>query len=86
VFCKQSAPLGAHVLKTAIAGAAILAGTAPLAGANEFGFSPGFSLSGQGVLYGGGIYDNPAAPTTMSDQMRVFYQIPAGLSILRYPP
>jgi hypothetical protein len=37
-----------------------------------------FSLSGQGVLYEGGVYDNPSAPTTMSGQMHVFYQIPAG--------
>src|SRR3984893_11851121 len=37
-----------------------------------------FVVGEQGVLYEGGTYDNPASPTTMSGQMHVFYQIPAG--------
>ncbi len=37
-----------------------------------------FTVASQGVLYMGGVYDNPAAPTTMSGQMHVFYQIPNG--------
>src|SRR5215469_16535481 len=37
-----------------------------------------FTVASQGVLYMGGTYDNPAAPTTMSGQMHVFFQIPAG--------
>lgn len=37
-----------------------------------------FTVASQGVLYMGGVYDNPATPTTMSGQMHVFYQIPSG--------
>jgi pimeloyl-ACP methyl ester carboxylesterase len=36
-----------------------------------------FTVASQGVLYMGGVYDNPAAPTTMSGQMHVFFQIPS---------
>ena len=49
-----------------------------------------FTVAHQGVLYMGGTYDNTAAPTTMSGQMHVFYQIPSsdeenGDSAGRYP-
>lgn len=59
--------------KSAIAGAALVVGMTVFAAADG-----GFNLSGQGVLYEGGVYDNPSAPTTMSGQMHVFYQIPSG--------
>ncbi|WP_395697126.1 alpha/beta hydrolase [Methylocella sp.] len=36
------------------------------------------SLAKEGVLYKGGVYDDPSNPTTMSGQMYVFYQIPSG--------
>src|ERR1700739_3637849 len=36
-----------------------------------------FTVASQGVLYMGGVYDNPAPPTTMSGQMHVFFQIPS---------
>jgi pimeloyl-ACP methyl ester carboxylesterase len=37
-----------------------------------------FPISSQGVLYVGGTYDNPAAPTALSNQAYVFYQLPPG--------
>jgi pimeloyl-ACP methyl ester carboxylesterase len=65
-----------------VVGAACLLGAAgAAAGDHDYDHGPGggsFSLSGQGVLYEGGVYDNPSAPTTMSGQMHVFYQIPEG--------
>jgi len=47
------------------------------AAAQEDGLGP-FAVGEQGVLYEGGVYDDPSSPTTMSGQMHVFYQIPAG--------
>jgi pimeloyl-ACP methyl ester carboxylesterase len=47
------------------------------AAAQDDHFGP-FVVGEQGVLYEGGTYDDPASPTTMSGQMQVFYQIPAG--------
>jgi pimeloyl-ACP methyl ester carboxylesterase len=44
-----------------------------------------FPIQTQGVLYLGGTYDNPAAPTTMSGQMHAFYQAPARTRARRYP-
>jgi pimeloyl-ACP methyl ester carboxylesterase len=78
---KSGAPaarLSPRLRKAAVVvGAACLLGAAGAAAADDLG-SQGFSLSGQGVLYEGGVYDNPSAPTTMSAQMHVFYQIPQG--------
>jgi pimeloyl-ACP methyl ester carboxylesterase len=44
-----------------------------------------FSLAKQGYFYVNGKYDNPAAPTVMSQQMYVEYQIPTRLRRGAYP-
>jgi pimeloyl-ACP methyl ester carboxylesterase len=64
--------------------AACLASFAPAQAAEPLG---PFTVARQGVLYMGGTYDNPAAPTTMAGQMHVFYQIPSGEDgqAARYP-
>ncbi|VFU08690.1 conserved exported protein of unknown function [Methylocella tundrae] len=69
----------------AVAGMALLLGVA-IASAADDGFTGGgggpkkgpLFLGSQGVIYEGGVYDNPSNPTTMSGQMHVFYQIPSG--------
>src|SRR5208283_2905348 len=66
-----------HRKAAVVVGAACLLGAVGAAAADDLG-NQGFSLSGQGVLYEGGVYDNPSAPTTMSAQIHVFYQIPQG--------
>ena len=58
-------------------GAACIAATSPGASAHDGDLGP-FVVGEQGVLYDGGVYDDPANPTTMSGQMHVFYQIPSG--------
>ncbi len=55
--------------------ACLVAATA--AKADDDGLGP-FEVGEQGVLYEGGVYDDPANPTTMSGQMHVFFQIPEG--------
>jgi pimeloyl-ACP methyl ester carboxylesterase len=50
--------------------------------------APGpIAVASQGVLYMGGVYDDPSAPTTMSGQMHVFFQLPAseGNAAGRFP-
>ncbi len=44
-----------------------------------------YTLAKQGYFYVAGAYDNPAAPTSMSGQMYVEYQIPAELRAGAYP-
>jgi pimeloyl-ACP methyl ester carboxylesterase len=77
---KQAATLGAAapLRRAAAIGAACLLGAVGAAAGDDGHGRGAFSLSGQGVLYEGGVYDNPSAPTTMSGQMHVFYQIPEG--------
>src|SRR5258708_22447753 len=55
--------------------ACLVAATA--AKADDDGLGP-FEVGEQGVLYEGGVNDDPANPATMSGQMHVFFQIPEG--------
>lgn len=66
-----------HALCFKPAAAALLAAGLAATASAEAPLGP-FTVASQGVLYMGGKYDNPAAPTTMSGQMHVFFQIPGG--------
>ncbi len=65
--------------------AVMMAGSAAVTLGQESEGQAGPLVLKQGYFYVAGAYDNPAAPTSMSGQMYVEYQIPAELRAGAYP-